>query len=232
VDAQRPKPDPKDTSTNGRYLKWLERMLGSSLNGRTLAEFVASVFGSHAPSHVDGGSDEIAGEDLAIAFTPANYTPTGGTLAGQLEGIDAALGALGGVVTTYTGRMTSSATGQSANTTVYLAPIGMAPENPATTLVNAQMLWGRAGTIRNLRVRNLSSSGDAGTVSVYVNVNGSNTALGITGIAGTDTAQKRNTSDTATVAVEDLLVIAKVTPVGTAASTHDMVWSFDFEEAA
>lgn len=55
-----------------------------------------AVANTHATRHVDGGADEIAGEDIAVAFTPSNYTPSSGTLEGQLDGIDTALAGVGG----------------------------------------------------------------------------------------------------------------------------------------
>ena len=48
---------------------------------------------AHASNHQSGGSDVIAGESLDVTYTPANYTPSNGQLAGQLAGIDAAFGA-------------------------------------------------------------------------------------------------------------------------------------------
>lgn len=48
---------------------------------------------THASTHVSGGSDQIAGEDLEVTLTaaPTNFTPTGSTLEGIIEGIDTAL---------------------------------------------------------------------------------------------------------------------------------------------
>ncbi len=52
----------------------------------------------HNVRHEDGGADAIEGAALETTITPAptNYTPTANTLKGQLDGIDAALGATGG----------------------------------------------------------------------------------------------------------------------------------------
>jgi len=45
----------------------------------------------HDSTHVSGGSDEIAGESLAVTHSPSNYTASAATLAGHLSGVDAAL---------------------------------------------------------------------------------------------------------------------------------------------
>lgn len=50
---------------------------------------------AHAPTHEGGGSDPIAGCDLACGQTPSNFTPTSATIGGMVEGIDELLGALG-----------------------------------------------------------------------------------------------------------------------------------------
>lgn len=46
---------------------------------------------THAASHLNGGSDQIAGQSLAVTQAVSNYTPTASTLSGHLLGIDAKL---------------------------------------------------------------------------------------------------------------------------------------------
>jgi len=47
---------------------------------------------AHATTHESGGTDEIEAGNLKESRTATNYTPTGPTLNGHLEGIDNALG--------------------------------------------------------------------------------------------------------------------------------------------
>jgi len=52
---------------------------------------------AHASTHEESGSDEIESTNLKATFSPNNYTPTSSDLAGQLDGIDNALGVSGGI---------------------------------------------------------------------------------------------------------------------------------------
>lgn len=189
---------------------------------------------AHASSHIHGGSDAVDGDRLDVDYSPANYTRTPGNngtvdndeLTSHLTGIDDAM--LKAKTVTYYGRQ-NNATG-TASATIYLCPTGAEALTGTTTIADSQVLWGRAGTIKNFRARQLTSSGDADTYDLFINVNGSNTSITLTGIAGNNTSIFRDTTHTATVAVEDLVVIAKVNG-GAAVLSADLVWCFDFVEA-
>jgi hypothetical protein len=73
------------------------------INGSQIALTNLSDGLSHAAGHIQGGADEIDGDLIDIDYAESNYTPaTTGVasdvnhLAAHLEGIDAAIGALGG----------------------------------------------------------------------------------------------------------------------------------------
>jgi hypothetical protein len=73
------------------------------INGSQIALTNLSDGLSHAAGHIQGGADEIDGDLIDIDYAETNYTPaTTGVasdvnhLAAHLEGIDAAIGALGG----------------------------------------------------------------------------------------------------------------------------------------
>ncbi len=130
-------------------------------------------------------------------------------------------------VTTYGGCVINP--NSTSGATYYHRPIG---ENASTTtLTRGQMVWGRTGTIKNFRIRNLVTSGDVDTKDWAVNINGSDTALVITGVAGNDTAQKRDTTNSASINAEDLLTIRGTNQVSAGAVVaSDTCWTFDFVE--
>lgn len=57
----------------------------------TWERFNTGSVAAHASTHIDGGSDEVAGEQLSASYSPSNYTG-GGTILAHLQGIDSALG--------------------------------------------------------------------------------------------------------------------------------------------
>lgn len=186
---------------------------------------------THASTHIRSGSDELDGDLVDIDLVPTNYTrTTDGTatnaehLRAHLNGIDAAL--LLAKTTMYTGRLTGG--GNTANAAFYMTPVGETAST-TTTITDAQMAWGRAGTIKNFRAKHLTSSGDADTWDLTVNINGSDTTLTLTGMSGTNTAWFRDTTHTVSIAVEDLIVIKKQNGVNQVL-TGDLVYCFDFVE--
>lgn len=186
---------------------------------------------AHASSHIRSGSDEIDGDLVDIDLVPTNYTrTTDGTatnaehLRAHLNGIDAEL--LKAKTTTYYGRGLNNLGG-----TIYICLIGNNDGASQSTNANdMQIIWGRAGTFTNLRLRQIVSSGDADTATVSLNINGSNTALSIAGIAGTNTSVQVDTS-VVSVAVNDLVCLSRSQDGAGGVVMQDLTWAIDFIEA-
>lgn len=116
----------------------------------------------------------------------------------------------------------------SATTPLYFFPGGKQDNDThSTTIEDHQAIWGRAGTLTNFRLRVLTSSGDADTATFSININGSDSALSISGVAGTDTSTIYLDTSNVTVAATDLVVITRANGSGTG-SWQDVVWSVDF----
>lgn len=79
---------------------------------------------SHAARHVQGGGDEVDGDELDIDFTPSYYSPTTGTpgsdvdhLAAHLRGIDNLLGTTAALTSTAPVNVTKAAAAVGVGTT-------------------------------------------------------------------------------------------------------------------
>lgn len=124
--------------------------------------------------------------------------------------------------------------GTTAGGTFYHQPVGLRFQGgalgPATIITDAQMVWGRAGTIKNLRYINLVPNADTDTFDITLNVNGVDTALGFTGLSASTATLQSETSTSVSVAVGDLIVLKQVN--GGAAITNPIRprWCFDFLE--
>lgn len=205
---------------------------------------------SHASRHVRGGADEINGDVIDVDFSPTNYTRTtvGGVttsneeLTSHLKGVDDALGSLDTRVDALeaadadfrtTGYMgAADVLGTAASTTYYHQPVGFQESSaPPTTISEVQMLWPRAGTIKNLRYLNMAPQAGTNTFSFTLNVNGSDTALTITGLSPSTATVQSDTTHSVTVAVGDKVVFTQANDAGSlAGTTPSPRWCFDFVE--
>ncbi len=200
------------------------------------ASAAQSTANSHASRHIHGGADVIDGDRLDVDYVPTNYTRNPGSngtvdndeLTSHLEGIDDALASMTGArTTTYSGKLLSVGAGGTANH--YWHPYGQTGNTPVTALVQAQVLWGRAGTIKNLRFTNMDPLASGGSFSLTLNINGSDTALTITGLSTNSTGQ-RDVTNSVSVSAEDKVCFHQANDGGGLNTGSDPSWSFDFVE--
>lgn len=150
----------------------------------------------------------------------------GGALA--FTAIGSVTGAAALATTSYSGKLLSQGSGGGA--TSYWHPYGQNGNTPPTALVQAQLLWARAGTIKNLRFINMDPTADADTYSLTLNVNGVDTALTLAGLTpGTSTLQS-DTTHSVSVAVGDKVCFKQVSGAGGLDVGSDPAWAFDFVE--
>lgn len=176
-------------------------------NGLGVLSFAAPAPAVHGTTHVRSGTDPIDGDLLDVDYVPTNYTrtltpPTTSLeeLTSHLRGIDLALAAAGGAATavlTWGGGSVAASTA-----TRYLSPwwdTGIAPLAPV------QWRAPRAGTLRSLRVRHNTPTGNGNDVVYTLRVNGVATALTVT-VASTS-ADGSNLVNSVAVVAGDLLDI-------------------------
>lgn len=167
---------------------------------------------------------DIAAVELDVASLDASVTDHE-TRVSALEADDAAYR-----TTTYLGR--TNTVGTAAATTYYFFPVGVDRLTSTTsTLTLRQMLWGRTGTIKNLRYINVNPNADTDTFSWTLNKNGAPTALTITGISPNTAAMQADTTHSVSVSAGDLIVIEQVVGALGLTGNNEPSWSFDFEEA-
>lgn len=213
---------PKPRYTDGKrpsysdFLDWLDRQI-TELFGANYGSVTAAINGIVAAA--------LAGIDLSaitteIADHEARIT--------ALEGDEAAF-----KTTTYSGYgWPASVTLPATPAPRYMTPVGANANSAIATITDRQMLWGRDGVLTNFRFRQLTSSGDADTLKVAININGSDSALSFGGIAGTDTALKGPDTSQVSISAGDLVTIAIEADTANATSSTDQTWSFDFVDAA
>jgi hypothetical protein len=245
----------------GQFLDWLDRMVGSTLGDTyaNLAAMAAAITAAattassaaaaaiaaqstantHASRHIHGGADVVDGDRLDVDYVPTNYTRNPGSngtvdndeLTSHLEGIDDALASFTAAKTTMFMGSTNQL-GTAASTTYYHHVSGYFEDpSPVTAIEEKAMIWGRAGTIKNLRYQNMESVADSDTYSWTLNKNGSDTTLTITGISPANTTLLGDTTHTVTVAVGDVLVFKQVNGANTLTGNCNPSWTFDFVEA-
>lgn len=205
---------------------------------------------THASRHIRGGADQIDGDKIDVDFSPDNYTPqtVGGLttsteeLTSHLEGVDDVFGdhetridalesaSVASKTTTYSGA--SDTLGGTASTTYYHVPLGFSWQAaPSTVADGHQMIWGRAGTIQNLRFVNCHPTASANTFSFTLDVDGSTTALTITGLTSNTSTMQSDTTHTVTVAVGNKIQFRQVNGAGSVPTAVNPTWCFDFVEA-
>lgn len=144
--------------------------------------------GLHAPTHVDGGIDEIDGDLIDITFNPTNYVPDDSIveandvddLAAHLKGIDDAIGSGGGGGSTKLSRF-------QFNQNISI------PENSILFLKNGEtvtsaspLVFGGDGTLEGLTI-SVDTADLSGDYNFHVLINGSIVETTILGAGSTTT---------------------------------------------
>lgn len=130
-------------------------------------------------------------------------------------------------ITPFHGRVTAMV--NTAGSTSYAFPFGRNEGASITiTIADGQARFNRSGNLKNFFAQCLTSSGDADTFTLALNINGADSALSLAGMAGDSTAVHSDSSNTVAVTAGDLLTVAKSNVSATL--TNDLVWGFDFEE--
>ena len=209
-------------NTQGPIEEFLRQVYRWSLTiGSSVVDSVARAAAAAAQASADAAQADVDAAEADIINLQADVADHE-TRIDALEADEVAF-----KTTTYEG--TVSNPNQASGATSYHRPIGEVTST--LTLTRGQVGWGRTGTIKNFRVRNIVATGDTETKTWTVNINGSDTALTVGPIAGTDTAWHRDTSNSASITAEDLLTIKAVNQVsGTGVVHSDSCWTFDFEE--
>jgi hypothetical protein len=176
-------------------------------SGTGILSFAAPAPAAHAATHVRSGTDPVDGDLVDIDYVPTNYTrtltpPTTSLeeLTSHLRGIDLALAAAGGAATAVLSWGGGSIAASTA--TRYLSPwwdTGIAPLSPV------QWRSPRTGTVRSLRIRHNTPTGNGNDIVYTLRVNGVATALTVT-VASTS-ADGSDLVNSVAVAPGDLLDI-------------------------
>ncbi len=225
---QRPKPEPHAKNANDRYAKWVERQLGPAIGEHGSLE--AAITAAVASVDLSAIEADIAALEADVAVHETRLDADDTELADHETRIDALeADETANKTATYQGKGISL--GTNISQTYYHTPIGYRSSSPTTTLADGQMLWGRAGTIKNLRFAVLIPNADTDTFDFTLNIAGSDTALTLTGLKTDNSTVHSNTSDAVAVAVGDKITFKQLN--GGAAITGTSVnpaWAFDFEE--
>lgn len=177
-----------------------------------------------AQADVDAVEVSVAAVVLDVAAVEADVADHE-TRIGALEAAEASY-----KTTTYSGKLTSP--GTSASTTYYWPLFGSGGgTTPGTTLSRAQHLWGRPGTIKNLRFNNMNALASPGTWSLTLNLDGVDQTLTLTGLATSTSTLQSDTTHSVTVAAGSKLCWKQVQDGSGNNVGSDPSWSFDFEEA-
>lgn len=128
--------------------------------------------------------------------------------------------------TTYSWR--GSSLSATASATFYITPYFASGGGSIGGIGDAQIMWGRAGSIKNLRFVSING-GTAATFTVTININSGDTAVTLTA-SGDSTSMVSDTTHSASIAVGDLFAIKQLNGGG-AISITDYTLTFDFEES-
>lgn len=213
--AARPKPSYEGGKKPpyGPFLDWLDRQFTEVLGAehKTLEQRLDAIVEDIDLSAIEGRLDD-AEADIATHET-------------RLDDLEA--GEASFKTTGYSQAYTS--VGATAATTFYWRPFGDAATVPGTVLATGQIVWGRQGTIKNLRFNNTNPTGDADTFTLSLNVNGSDTALTIPNLSGSTSTLQSDTTHSVSVAVGDLVCFSQVNAGAHNVGSQPRLW-FDFEE--
>lgn len=217
----------------------------------------AATTGAHASSHRHGGSDPIDGDRLDVDYVPAEYTRNPGEngtvdndeLTSHLTGIDDAFGsfdsrvssletdvgvlqadAASAMTTPNSGRFRNL--GGGAGVTYYWQPYGFFDLNaPPTTIWEAQFLWPRDGTIKNLRFVNTNPIADTDQFTLTLNINGVDKTLTLSGLSPNTSVMQSDTTHSVAVSKGDLVCFVQVNGGAGLNPGSGPAWCFDFVEA-
>lgn len=206
--AKHPKPDfrGKEKPPYGPWMEWAERMLEGAIG--SAASLSAAIAAAVNAIDLSAITAELADHETRIGDLESATVPAKTTSYSQAYG----------------------SVGTTLNTTYYWMPYGDAATAPGTVIAVAQHLWGRAGTIKNLRFISRSPNGDNDTATLTLNINGADTALTVT-ISGNVSTMVSDTAHSVPVSVGDLVCFAQKVGANTINGNSRPCLCFDFEEA-
>lgn len=209
MSAARPKPryDGKAKPPYGEFLDWLDRQF---------TEVLSSSYAS-LKARLDAIADEI---DLTSIEADIDALDT--TAADHETRIDA-LEADEGANKTSTIWFRADSLGASASTAYYLRYEAV----PDTGITNAQRIAPANGFFENLCFRMITTTADADTFSMTLNINGSDTALTIGGLACNDGTLHSDISHSVSVSKGDYWCVKQLNGAG-AITSNDWDASVDF----
>lgn len=198
----------------------------SAVIAQAAADAAQAAADGHASRHIKGGADQIDGDLIDVDFSPANSTSTPGPngtssvdqLTSILNGLDIELRKA--KTETWYGRGTHVL----ATNVVYLFPIGRNEGEVSGTIADQQLRLRHAVEFSNFGFQLLTSSGDADTFNIALNVNGTDRLTSAT-IACTNLTVQ-NVSGTYSASEGDLVTIAR-NEVSGDVSINDLIWWVD-----
>lgn len=218
---KRPKPKAIADTAETRYAKWVDRQLTEALGEHSSlsAAIAANVTDTSA---IEADIDALETAVDALETTSADHE----SRIDDLEADEASNKTVG-----YAGQYRNL--GGGAGVTYYWQPYGFKDLNsPPTTIWEAQFLWPRAGTIKNLRFVNTNPIADTDQFTLTLNVNGVDTALTKSGLSANTSTIQSDTTHSVSVAVGDLVCFVQVTGAAGINPGSGPTWCFDFVEAA